>query len=200
MKMQRAGDECFDKFERAALEQVLSVPEGVQQAVASPMLEEQQELDSEIRALTVAVQQEAAKKRVLQRKHEWAARAERQWEMHRARVQQLQQLNPQQGARASLPVPQLSRRTAASAVADRVPLCAAMQNLLHGAQQLVHDLDQSSGMLTDSSGGAIQSAGSRHFGMLPMPAAATSLANTIKTVRSAPQPQPVARPMAVPGV
>ena len=62
-----------------------------------------------------------------------------------------------------------------------------MHDLLQGAQQLVHDLDQSSGLLKDSSsGGALQPAGSRQLGMLPMPAAATSLTNTIKTVRQPP--------------
>jgi len=103
--MQRAGDKSFDKFESAALEQVLRVPEGVQQAAAEATPEDQQALDSEIQALTVQMQQEASRKRALQRKNELATRAERQWEMHRERVQQLQQLNPQQGARVCLCLP-----------------------------------------------------------------------------------------------
>ena len=90
LKVQRAADKKFDKFEMYALQNIFAVPDNLQFAPPEAMAtEEDTQLDAEREQLWVQLQQALVTKRELQRKLSAAQATTTLWEEHRETVKQL---------------------------------------------------------------------------------------------------------------
>lgn len=130
LKTQRSGDKNFDKFELYVLNNIFSVPAGLQVAADEAPADEAA-LDGEIAALMTRLQSALATKRELQRKVSTAANAQAVWEQHRESVTEL----------------------ARSHESDK------LESALQGTRQLTETLQQGWQMLRSAEAGAARAEG-----------------------------------------
>lgn len=103
LKVQRAADKNFDKFELYALKNIFAVPEDLQMAPPEgPAAEEVRALDSEADAQYERLQRALATKRELQRKLAAAQSLAALWAAHRDSVAQLAAAQQASGVQSAL--------------------------------------------------------------------------------------------------
>mmetsp|Transcript_15355 Transcript_15355/g.46772 ORF Transcript_15355/g.46772 Transcript_15355/m.46772 type:complete len:219 (-) Transcript_15355:274-930(-) len=92
MKMDRAGDSSFDRFESQALKETFDIPHDLQLVPYSDQLIQQSGDDAETAELWHQLQQRVAQKRQLKRRLAAVRRLELAWEAQRASFEQVANL------------------------------------------------------------------------------------------------------------